>query len=195
MLLLGSRLINVPVMSLQTGAKLAHTEKPIINPGNLAIIAYEVSGPLLSESPSFVRTADIREYGRIGMIINSNDELCGLSDVIEIKRLYDINFMLIGLSVIDQHKRKLGKVEDYTLDTENFAIQQINVKRNLLQSFNDTGFLINRSQIIEINDTSIIVSSPTADNKKPVMEAMRGEFVNPFRSPAPQDSASTINLD
>lgn len=183
MLLLGSRLAHTPIMSLQTGGRLAHTEKAIIDPANLKILAYEVVGPLLTETPAFIRTADIREYGRLGMIIDSTDELVGLSDVIHIKKIHDLNFSLIGMQVIDDHKHKLGKVDDYTLDTDSYVIQQLNVRRGFLKSLNDTGLLINRSQIVEINNSTIVVKSPTKKSAEPVMQAMRGEFVNPFRAP------------
>ena len=191
MLILGSRLTNTPVMSLQTGTRLAHTQRPIIDPSTLRILAYEVDGPLLTQKPSFVRTNDIREYGRLGMIINSNDELIGLEDVIKIKKIYDLQFPLNGIPVIDEHRRKLGKVEDYTLDTGDFVIQQINVRRGFLQGITDTGLLINRSQILEINNNSIIVKAPAVKSAEPVMQAMRGEFVNPFRTPKPQAGPET----
>ena len=193
MLLLGSRLAHTPIMSLQTGGRLAHTEKAIIDPANLKILAYEVVGPLLTETPAFIRTADIREYGRLGMIIDSTDELIGLSDVIHIKKIHDLNFSLIGMQVIDDHKHKLGKVDDYTLDTDSYVIQQLNVRRGFLKSLNDTGLLINRSQIVEINNSTIVVKSPTKKSAEPVMQAMRGEFVNPFRAPqsAPGPEASS----
>jgi len=178
-------------MSLQTGTRLAHTLKPIIDPATLHILAYEVEGQLLTENPSFVRTKDIREYGRLGMIINSNDELIGLEDVIQIQKVYDLQFPLIGIQVIDEHKRKLGKVDDYTLDTGDFIIQQLNVRRGFLKGITDTGLLINRSQILEINNTSIVVKAPSVKSAEPVMEALRGEFANPFRTPKPHAGPET----
>lgn len=191
MLILGSRLLHTPVMSLQTGTRLAETVTPVIDPSNLRILAYEVDGPLLSEKPAFVRTNDIREYGRLGMIIDSNDELIGLEDVIQIKKIYNLRFPLIGIPVIDEHKRKLGKVDDYTLDTGDFLIQQINVRRGFIMGITDTGLLINRSQIIEINNDAIIVKAPSVKSAEPVMEAIRGEFANPFRTPKPQAGHET----
>lgn len=193
MLILGSRLIHTPVMSLQTGTKLASTERPIIDPANLHIIAYEVEGQLLTEQPTFLRTADIREYGRLGIIINSNDEFIGLEDVIKIKNIYSLNFNLLGLQVIDEHKQKLGKVDGYTLDTDTFMVQQLNVRRGFIRGITDTGLLINRSQIIEINNTTIIVKSPSVKSAEPVMQAMRGEFVNPFRSVKPRIEPETMH--
>ena len=194
MLILGSRLYNAPVMSLQTGTRLAQTSKPIIDPATLTIAAYEIEGPLLTERPSFLRTADIREYGRLGMIIDSSDEILGLSDVLQIEKLYNLGFPLVGMSVIDENKRKLGKVSDYTLETGGFTIQQLNISRGLLRSFTDTGLLIHRSQIVEINDQAIVVKSTAQKGMEPVMQAVRGEFVNPFKKPSTQpgvESATT----
>ncbi len=186
MLILGSRLLNAPVMSLQTGTQLAQAVRPVIDPSNLHVVAYEVEGPLLNERPSFIRTDEIREYGRLGMIVNSNDDIFGRDEIIKLKRVYDLSFPLVGLRFVDEHKRKLGKVEDYTLNTGNFLIEQINVRRGMLQRITDTGFLVNRSQIIEINNVEVVVKSPTVTTAEPVMQAVRGEFVNPFKGTGPQ---------
>lgn len=190
MLIVGTRLLNTPVMSLQTGGRLGSTQKPIIDPTNLKIMAFEVEGPLLSERPALLRVADIREMGRVGMIIDSNDEIIGVHDVIKIEELFNLGFPLIGMSVIDDQKHRLGKVEDYTVDTDSFVIQQLTIKRGFFKGLNDTGLLISRAQIIEINDNEIIVRSPTQKSVEPVMQASRGEFVNPFRgalqSPKPE---------
>jgi len=187
MLVLGSRLNETPVMSLQTGTRLAQTGTPLINPANLKIIAFELEGPLLAENPSFLRTADIREMGSIGMIIDDSDELIGLDDVIKIRELHELNFSLIGMNVIDEHKRKLGKVDGYTVETSSFVIQQLNVRRGLLRGLTDTGLLIHRSQITEINDNAIIVKTTAKKiSPEPIMQATRHDYINPFRNPLPQ---------
>jgi uncharacterized protein YrrD len=194
MLVLGSRLNETPVMSLQTGARLAHTGTPLIDPANLKIVAFELEGPLLHEKPSFLRVADIREMSGVGMIIDSSDELIGLDDVIKIKSLYDLGFNLIGMNVIDEHKRKLGKVDNYTVETGSFVIQQLNVKRGILRGLTDTGILIHRTQISEINDNVIIVKSTAKklNVPEPVMETARREYVNPFRNQSPQPEQTDV---
>lgn len=179
-------------MSLQTGGKLASTTKPIIDPANLHIVAYEIEGPLLTQTPSLLRTADIREYGRLGMIIDSSDEIIGIDDVLKIEALYKSRFPLIGMTVIDEQKHKLGKIDDYTVDTLQYTIQQLNVSKGFLRGFSDTGHLIHRSQIVEINDKTIVVKSTAKKSVEPVMEAMRNEFVNPFRQPAPSTEPETM---
>lgn len=187
MLILGSRFDGTPVMSLQTGTRLARTSTPLINPANLKIIAFKLDGPLLTEQPAFLRTADIREMSGVGMIIDSSDELIGLDDVIKIKKLYELKFSLIGMGVIDETHRKLGKVSNYTVDTASFVIQQLNVQRGILKGLTETSILIHRSQITEINDNVIIVKTTTKKlTPEPVMKATRNQYVNPFRSPSPQ---------
>lgn len=186
MLVLGSRLLSMPVMSLQTGTKLAETNTPIIDPSNLKIMAYEIDGPLLADHPSLLLVADIRELGKLGMIIDSNDELVGPTDVIAIKKIRELSFRLNGMSVIDETKRKLGKVEDFSVDTDSFIIQQLHIKRGLLKSLSETELLIHRSQIIEINDNNIIVKTTAKKLTSTPPRPAQLSYINPFRSPSPQ---------
>ena len=185
MLILGSRLIGTPIMGLQTGTRLAVTRVPIIDPSNLKIVAYEVDGPLLVDHPSFIRIADVRELSNVGMIVDSNDEFIGVEDVIAIKKIYDLGFNLLNLNVIDETKHKLGKVDDYSLDTNSFIIQQLNVKQGIIKSLADTELLIHRSQIIEINNQAIIVRT-TAKKLDPITKPSQMTYLNPFRSSNPQ---------
>jgi uncharacterized protein YrrD len=191
MLLLGSRLIGTPIMGLQTGTRLAVTKFPIIDPSNLKIVAYEVDGPMLVERPSLIRIADVRELSDIGMIIDSHDEFVGVKDVIAIQKIYDLGFKLIGLTVIDETKRKLGNVADYNLDTDSFFIQQLNVKQGLLKSLSDTELLISRAQIIEINDREIIVKA-AAKKLEPIEKINQLTYLNPFRSTSPQTNNKNV---
>lgn len=181
-------------MSLQTGTRLAITKEPIIDPSNLKIIAYEVDGPMLSEKPSFLRMADVRELSSIGMIIDSNDEFIGINDVINIKKIHNLGFKLIGLNVIDQMKHKLGKVDSYSVDTDSFMIQQLNVKQGMIKSITDTELIIHRSQIVEINNHAIIVKA-AAKKLAPIKQPAKNlTYVNPFRSTEPQIESAGIKL-
>jgi uncharacterized protein YrrD len=180
MLLAGSRLINAPVMGLQTGSELARIHQPVINPHNLEIVAYEVEGPLLDLHPSLLRIADVREFSEIGVIIDSSDEFVSPDDIIKLSEIYNLHFTLEGMAVVNEKHRKLGKVIGYTIETGGFLIQQLSVKRPLLQSLNDTELLVHRTQITEINDHEIVVKSQ-ATVPEPVSQSVRTAYVNPFR--------------
>lgn len=180
MLIAGSRFTNTPVMGLQTGSELARTEKPVIDPRTLQILAYEVTGPTLDSRPSLLRIADVREFSDIGMIIDSSDEFVSPNDIIKLADIYNLGFDLIGMHVLDEKRRKLGKVIEYTIDTAGFYIQQLSVKRPFFKSFNDTELLVHRSQITAINDREIIVHS-RAKVPEPVMDSVKTSYINPFR--------------
>lgn len=167
-------------MGLQTGSELARTEKPVIDPRTLEVIAYEINGPLLDLHPSLLRVADVREFSDIGMIVDSSDEFVSPDDIIKLGEIYKLHFDVIGMAVVDEKKNKLGKVNGYTIDTTGFLIQQISVKRPLLKSLNDTELLIHRTQITEINDHAIVVHSK-AEIPEPLIESVKTAYVNPFR--------------
>jgi uncharacterized protein YrrD len=180
MLIAGSRLINAPVMGLQTGSELARTNRAIIDPRTLEIVAYELTGPLLNMHPSLLRVADVREFSDIGMIVDSSDEFVSPDDIIKLGEIYAMNFAITGMPVIDEKRHKLGKVESYTIETGGFLIQQLSVKRPLLKSLNDTHLLIHRTQITEINDSAIVVHSEVKP-PEPVLQSVRTSYINPFR--------------
>jgi uncharacterized protein YrrD len=171
-------------MGLQTGGELATTVRPIIDPGSLAVIAYEVEGALLGKGTHLLRIADVRELSDLGMIIDSSDEFVTPEDVISLKKIYDLDFRLIGMAVFDEKRRKLGKVVDFTLETSGFIIQQITVRRPMFRSLNDTELVIHRTQIIEINNDGIVVHSE-AKAPEPELHEVVGSYVNPFRKSKP----------
>ncbi len=180
MILLGSTLKNIPIMGIQTGNQLALTGDPIIDPAKLVVVAYELTGNLLNSHPLLLTVADIREMSDIGIIVDSSDEFVAPEDIIKINDIYNFHFSLVGMSVTNERRQKLGKVIDFTIDTGGFVIQQLTVKRPFLQSFNDTELLIHRSQIIEINDDSIVVHSE-AKAPEPELHEVVGSYINPFR--------------
>lgn len=183
MLLAGSRLINAPVMGLQTGSELGRLTQPVIDPDTLAIVAYEVTGPLLDTSPTLLRVVDVREFSDIGVIIDSSDEFVSPDDVIKLGEIHKLHFSPLNMNVVDEKHHKLGRVDGYTIETTGFVIQQLSVKRPFFRSLNDTQLLIHRSQITEINDHEITVHSE-AKIPEPAMHTVRNNYVNPFRKNA-----------
>lgn len=190
MLISGTQLIDMPVMSLQTGKELARTHIAIINPHNLTVIAYLVEGKTLDDNPSYLRIADVREIGNIGMIIDNSDEFITEDDIVSDKTTYEMEYDLNNKQVVDERKKKIGKISDYTIDLDSFIIQQISVRRPLLQSFKDAELLIHRNQIVEVTDDLVIVKS--AKSKKSARVKHGRHYANPFQHPTPQPESIKI---
>jgi len=191
MILLGSALTNAPIMGIQTGNELARTKLAIVDPASLTVVAYEIASTLGRDTqPLLLRMQDVRELSDIGFIIDSEDEFVRPEDVIKLNEIYNLHFELVGIRVIDEKRRKIGKVVDFTLETGGFVIQQLTVRRPLLRSLNDTELLIHRSQIIEINNDSIVVHSQ-AKAPEPELHEVVGSYVNPFRKSKPVQESIT----
>lgn len=192
MILLGSAVLNAEIFSIQTGGKVARTTRAIINPANLQIIAFEVSGPLVQQHPALMLLSDVRELSNMGFIVDDIDQFIAPTDVVRVNDVYQLKFDIIGKLVLDEKRHKLGKVIDFTIDTTQFLIMQLSVKRPLLRSFNDTEILVHRSQIIEINNDSIVVRSQ-AKAPEPELHEVVGSYINPFRKPKQARQNSDID--
>lgn len=190
MLISYARLANIPILSLHLGGRVGVAKQAIINPGNLRVVAYEVETS--ARGNALLLTESIREVGSLGVIIDDDSEFIQPGDVIRLDEIRTTNFQLIGLSVLDEDKKKVGRVNGYTLETDLFEIRQISVNPGLIKRLSTTEMLVNRSQIIEVNDRYIIIKSPKVQQDAPVVSQERGAFVNPFRQPqSPQPESSS----
>lgn len=183
MLLLSEKLINVPIMSLQTGTKLAVTTEPIIDPANLSIAASYVTGQNLDSDPSVLFMNDIREAGELGFIIDDSSKLMPLDGLVRLQAIINEGFRLVGANVIDKHGGKVGKVTNYSFTPEDYSVQQLFVKPPFIQSLVADSRLIHRNQIIDIKGDTITVDSPDVTAKIREKAEKASTLVNPFRSP------------
>ena len=205
MLLVGSKLIGAPVLSLHVGGQVAVAKSAVIDPEDLRVIAYTLDGPLVRKDPEvgdILDTQDVRELSPDGLIVDSTDRFVTREDVIRFDKVMGLNFNLIGLKVVTQDGKKLGKVIDYTIDSETFMIFQLIVQRPFVSSLIDPELTINRSQIIEIDDYKVTIKHDKAEvkvkkEKKSEPEEFVPNFTNPFRKPAynedPADNSSNIS--
>ncbi|MBR2709913.1 hypothetical protein IKE72_02445 [Candidatus Saccharibacteria bacterium] len=198
MLIRNQDLENFPVLSVQDSGQVATLREAVIDPDSLKILAYYV----IPSSPeaSLLDTQSIREYSRMGVIIDSAEEFIGPEDVVRIRDVIDISFRLVGLRVESRKHTYLGRVIGYTVDDKDFSIQQLIVKRPMIKSLMDPELVIPRKEVIEVTDTKIVVR----DEEKTIRErAMKEDFVpnfvNPFRNHepgfAPADTKNPDELD
>jgi sporulation protein YlmC with PRC-barrel domain len=177
MLILQERLQDVPVMSLQTGAQIAKTNTFIIDPRQLKVVAFYLSGPRLDVNPAVLNVADVREFGSMGLIVDSADVITAPDDLVRLREVLEFNFRLENKQVVTESGKKIGTVTNFALDSTTLYIVKLHVRPGLWQSFNNTELLIDRGQVIQVNDHQVIVKDlREKEDKKPapVLE-------NPFR--------------
>lgn len=184
MLINGSKLINCPVLSLHVGGRIARVTSVIIDPNNLKIIAFRVDGPQVGrEAGEILPTASIREFSRLGMIVDSVDEFVAVDDIVHIKEIIGLNFDLVGLKVETKKGSKLGKVLDYTVEPSAWQVQQLIVQRPFMKAFLDPELTISYKQIDEVTDYKVIVKNEEDKIKSRAKTDFVPSFVNPFREP------------
>ena len=191
MLIYASKLIGAKVLSVQAGGQIAAISQPIVDPDTLKIIAFKLSGPLVAAGTNILDVSSIREYSSYGIVIDDIEELVAPDDVVKIADVLKLNFDLVGLKVETKKGSKLGKLQDYTVTSEDFVVQQIIVKRPAIKSFVDPELTIHRKEITEVNDYKIIVKDEEKTIKaKSAKEDFVPNFVNPFREQgfAPADT-------
>ena len=192
MLMVGSQLLNFPVLSLHVGGAVAYTKRAIIDPTDLKIMAYTMEGPALKNDPEIgdiLDLNDVREVSNQGFIVDSTDVFAFRDEMVKLDEIIELEFDVIGLKVFDDTGKKIGKVVDYTLDTSTFMIYQLIVQRQVMASLIDPQLTINRSQIVEIDDFKVTIKNGKSEVKvkkedKETPEDFVPNFVNPFRKPS-----------
>lgn len=188
MLINASQLPNCPILSLHVGGQIARVVELIVDPDSLVLVAVRVTGNLVKPEEGDILMMDsVREFSRAGMIIDSNDEFVRDEDIVRVQKIVELNFDLRGLKVTTKKKVKLGKVSDFVLQTNNWSVQQLIVQRPIMKALIDPELIINRSQIIEVDDYQVVVKEEHEKTKSKVKTApiddLVPDFVNPFRSP------------
>lgn len=191
-------MIGMPVLSLHVGGEVARTSTAVIDPEDLRVIAYTLEGAIIKNDPDvgdILSTDDVREMSESGLIVDSTDRFTTRGDVIRFDEVMSLRFDLVGLKVVTQDGKKLGKIVDYTLDSGTFMIYQLIVQRPFMSSLIDPELTINRSQIVEVDDFKVTIKHDKAQVKIPKEKKKEEEefvpnFTNPFRKPAYTDEDS-----
>ena len=195
MLINASSLIGTRILSLQLGGAIAEVDNLIVDPDNLQIVAFHLSGPVIGgETGDILDARSIRVFSRLGFIIDDTDELVFRTDVVRIDKIMSLNFHLVGLKVVTEKGKKLGKVIDFIVDPSSLQTQQLVVQRPAIKSFLDPELTIHRSQIVEVDDFKVTVKDATekATAPAPQNENFVPNFINPFRkSDQPAEATET----
>ena len=164
---------------------IAKTSGLVVDPNDLKVIAFKLIGPEIGKNAGeYLRTENVREFSALGMVVDSSDDFVMSEDVIKLREVLDLNFSLIGMKVESKKGTNLGKVGEYTVNTDGFFVQQLVVHRPFFKSFMDPELLISKNEIVKITDDKIIVRDEESKiRQRATKEDFVPNFVNPFREP------------
>ena len=119
----------------------------------------------------------------LGVVIDDIEELVRDDEVVRIDKVLKLHFDLAGLKVETKSGHRLGKIADFTVNTDDFLVMQIIVHRPVLKALVDPELTIHRKEIVEVTDYKVIVKSEEDTLKqKAEKEEFVPNFVNPFRN-------------
>lgn len=157
MLQLSNVLKNRAVLSLRAGQPVATALGPIINPNNLKIEGFYCQDRFENKE-LILLTQDIREVLKDGFVIDDHERLVEAGELVRLKEILDLHFDLIGKQVQTVDKEKIGKVNDYAVETNSMMILKIYASQSILKSLTGGSLSIDRSQIHEITPKRIIIT-------------------------------------
>lgn len=161
MYVLASRLEGLGVISLQTGEVIATAEALIVDPGELALVAFRCETGGRRPQPKVLMYRDLRQLAVDCLIVDSEDELAELDDIVRVQELLQANFHPTRTSVVTDTGRRLGTVEDFTINIDTGRAQKIYVRPSLWRSWLGSSLIIDRTQIIDVSPRQIVVRDAT----------------------------------
>jgi sporulation protein YlmC with PRC-barrel domain len=104
---------------------------------------------------------EIRDIVPDGIVVNDHEAMSEPDELVRLKEIIALQFELLGKPVITNNRKRLGKVNDYAIDTASLYIQKLYVSQSIMKSLNGGQISIGRSQILEITHKKIVVQEPT----------------------------------
>jgi sporulation protein YlmC with PRC-barrel domain len=158
------QIIGQPILGIRGGRELARVVDIVLNPHKMRIEAF-FCDDRRSQEDLVLHGEDIREFGALGIIVDSEDSIMPLGDLVRLKEIVELNFSLIDKAVVTESGKKLGKVENYVVDDNGFNIEKIYARPQLLKAFGTSDFIIGRRQIVRVNNNEVVVKDPTETDK------------------------------
>ena len=156
MLQLSVSIYSVQIVSLRTSGIIASAERPIINPNNLKVEGWFCQDKF-NKNSLILLVKDVREVSKLGLLVDDYDVLTDPSELIRLRDIIEINYQVIGKQVVTDKRRKLGKINDYAIDTNTFIIQKLYVTQPVYKTISGGYLSIDRQQIVEVSDSRITV--------------------------------------
>lgn len=156
MLFLNNYLVNKKILSIRDTMPIAFITKAICNPSNLKVEGFYCIDFFTKETKVLLNQ-DIREVSKQGFVVNDQDSLTSFDELIRLKKVIELNYTLINKPVETISKKKIGKIDDFSFDSEIMYINKIYVYRSILKNFNGAVASVDRNQIIELTDNKVII--------------------------------------
>ena len=154
MLRLVSSVLGLPVMLHHTAQKIGDVGTFVVDPAKGKIEAYEMQG---RRKQRYLSTVDVLDYYDDAITARDADALQEATDLVRLTGLLEERTDLLGLRVVSQRGRRLGKVKDALFDTQTHFIAKLYVKPGLTSRLLTSELVIAREQIVAVTPKQVTV--------------------------------------
>jgi len=158
---LASQLIGLPILSLQNAETITRVTGLIMEIKSLEIVAFSCEPVRDIGKHPVLLLRDIRQVAIDCLLVNTAEDLVEADDIVRLAPLLKRGFNPKGLKVVTDHKRKVGTVEDFTVNLQTFHLQKIYVRQSMVRSWVGASLIIDRSQILEVSEREFTVRDVT----------------------------------
>jgi len=156
-----SKLIDMPVGSIDEQSKVGTIADIVVNPDDGKLLGFIVSSGLLGFNKMTISWQDIIDSDTNGLVVQTSENLMPVADNVRIAEVVKDEFTLDDLPVETKSGQRLGNVYDYTVNMELGSLTKIFVRQLLPPQDR----IISRSNIISISKEKIIVRNLPAKVK------------------------------
>jgi uncharacterized protein YrrD len=157
MLQLSEFLHNRNILSLRAGEAVATAIGPIVNPNNLKVEGFYCQDRF-EKKELILLVQDIREILKDGFVVDDYEKLVEPEELVRLKDILDLHFELIGKPVETIDKERVGKVNEFAVETDSMIIMKLYAHQPLFKSLTGGTLSIDRNQIHEITPKRIIIN-------------------------------------
>lgn len=154
-LVLASSMLRLPVGTLQPPVRIGRVKDVVIDPKGGAFLGVTVSTSLL-KPPLFTTAADIIAVDRGGLVIKSEESLVEINEIVRAKEAIRQGVRVIGLPVVTQSRKRVGRVSDLAIDLEGERVAKYYVHSWLSER------IIPSTNVVKITRKELVIESDEA---------------------------------
>ena len=153
MLKLLSDLVGQPVVSERDGTAIGRVQTVVFDAGKGKVVAYRFRG---SAADSYISTIDIRAYLDRGLVIAGAETAQSLDDLPSVRTVVESNIDPIGLRAETIQGRRLGRVDDATIETDGHFLTKLHIKPPWWQ-VTGKGLIIPHTRIVRFEPDRVVL--------------------------------------
>lgn len=152
MLILHSKLLNLPVIELENQKKVASVIDLVIEPKNGKLLGLLVRVGAILPKNQLVAARDINQLLPTAILVGDTEKITEIDEVVRVKELYKKKYGLIGRKVVTKSGKMLGKINDFLIDSDAFGLTKIYVRNLFSDRIIPYSAVIKMDKVVTVKD-------------------------------------------